>query len=119
MSWLFVTLIDEIPPLGARVLRIDGQRIALFRTSKNQVFALRDVCPHKGGPLSQGIVHGNCVTCPLHDWVIDLGSGRAQGPDEGETATFDVRIDGDRVYLALPEAGPGPDAGTEALAARA
>ena len=83
-------------------MRLDGLTIAVFRTSTGEVFALRDQCPHRGGPLSQGIVHGTRVTCPLHDWVIDLTTGQATGVDEGSTQTFKVRIADGRIALELP-----------------
>lgn len=108
VSWYRVGGLDEIPPRGARVVRIGDRSIALFRTSSDRVFALLDCCPHRAGPLSQGIVHGNCVTCPLHDWVIDLESGEATGPDEGRTERFDVRVEDAAVLLGLPaDAGVG------------
>mgnify|MGYP001816196110 FL=1 len=75
--------------------------IALFRTAGDQVFAIKDECPHRQGPLSQGIVHGTSVTCPLHNWKIDLASGEALGPDEGCTNTFAVKIENGVVFLAL------------------
>lgn len=102
LSWFRVATVDAIPRLGARVVRIDGKDIALFRTSGDEIFALLDRCPHRGGPLSQGIVHGQCVTCPLHDWVIDLTSGEARAPDEGRATRFAVRIDGNEVALGIP-----------------
>lgn len=100
-KWTEVISLDEIPRLGARILRTDTMDIALFRTSTDEVFALKDSCPHKGGPLSQGIVHGNTVTCPLHNWKIDLNSGEALAPDEGCTHRFPVKIEDGKVYLAL------------------
>ena len=100
-QWVRIASLDDIPRLGARVLRTDTMDIAVFRTSTDQVFALRDRCPHKGGPLSQGIVHGAAVTCPLHNWKIDLASGEAQGPDEGCTNSFPVKVEDGVVYLAF------------------
>jgi nitrite reductase (NADH) small subunit len=102
-----VTAIDvgaltALPERGARCVRIGGVPIAVFRTSTGQVFALRDQCPHRGGPLSQGIVHGTRVTCPLHDWIIDLATGRATGADEGSTPTYEVRVVDGRVVLDVP-----------------
>lgn len=99
--WTEIARLDDIPRLGARVLRTDTMDIAIFRTATDQVFALRDRCPHKGGPLSQGIVHGGTVTCPLHNWKIDLASGEALGPDEGCTNTFATKVENGKIYLAL------------------
>ena len=82
-SWVDIGALTDIPARGARVVKAPGGDIAVFRTVDDEVFALRDRCPHKGGPLSQGIVHGAAVTCPLHNWVIDLLSGEATGADDG------------------------------------
>jgi nitrite reductase (NADH) small subunit len=100
-KWVQVCTLEEIPLLGARVLERDGDNIALFRPAADRVFALADRCPHKGGPLSQGIVAGDTVTCPLHGWNIALDSGKACAPDEGCARTFPVRIAGDAVWLPL------------------
>ena len=102
MSWVDLGPVAALPERGARCVRIGGVAIAVFRTSVGEVFALRDRCPHRGGPLSQGIVHGARVTCPLHDWVIDLKTGQATGADDGATATYNVRIVDGRVALELP-----------------
>ncbi len=94
-NWIAIGHIDDIPLRGARCVRTPDGKIAVFRTAENEVFAIEDQCPHKGGPLSQGIVHGRAVTCPLHNFVISLESGRALGADEGEVRTIPVRnIDG-------------------------
>ena len=98
-SWVDIGALTDIPARGARVVKAPGGDIAVFRTVDDEVFALRDRCPHKGGPLSQGIVHGAAVTCPLHNWVIDLLSGEATGADDGCAERFDVRLDGERVLL--------------------
>ena len=88
-----VCKLEDIPRLGARrYLGDDGGTIAVFRTADDGVFALRDACPHKGGPLSQGIVFGESVACPLHNWCIDLKSGNAAAPDEGNVERFDVQV---------------------------
>jgi nitrite reductase (NADH) small subunit len=104
MSDEFVAIcaLDEIPRLGAcRVRRGDGVEIAVFRTATDTVFALRDRCPHKGGPLSQGIVFGHAVACPLHNWTIELDSGCAQAPDVGCAQRFAVKVEDGMVYLAV------------------
>ena len=102
MSWVDVGPESALPARGARTLKIGSLEIAVFRTGTGEVFALRDRCPHRGGPLSQGIVHGGRVTCPLHDWVIDLKSGCATGADEGCTPTYPIRIVAGRIEIDLP-----------------
>lgn len=116
MSWVFVARLEEIPVRGARVLRVGRESIGVFRTSADEVFALRDSCPHKAGPLSQGIVHGHCVTCPLHDWVIDLRSGEATGPDEGATRSFPVSVDDGRVFVNVADVAQVPAEADELVA---
>ena len=98
-NWLEVVALEEIPRLGSRVIKTDTMNIALFRTAGDEVFAMKDECPHKQGPLSQGIVHGTSVTCPLHNWKIDLASGEALGPDEGCTNVFPVKVEDGIVYV--------------------
>jgi nitrite reductase (NADH) small subunit len=100
--WIRICAVDEIPRLGARVIkRAGGPNIAVFRTDTDRLFALADRCPHRGGPLSQGIVHGRSVTCPLHNWKIDLASGAAIAPDSGCTAAFATKVEKGEVLLAL------------------
>lgn len=100
-TWIEIVALEAIPRLGSRVIKTDTMDVAVFRTSDDRVFALRDACPHKGGPLSQGIVHGTSVTCPLHNWKIDLASGQALGPDEGCANVFATKVENGTVYLAL------------------
>lgn len=100
-EWVDVGLLHEIPPLGARTVTVRGEDVAVFRTASDRVFALHDACPHKRGKLSQGIVHGESVSCPLHGWVIGLADGRAREPDEGCARTVPVRVDGARVMLRV------------------
>ena len=99
-EWKTICRIDDIPVLGARrVARAQGMDVAVFRTEANEVFALLDRCPHKGGPLSQGIVFGSSVACPLHNWTIGLTDGCAQAPDEGCTPRFNVKLEDGTVLL--------------------
>ena len=107
--WLEVGKLDDIPRQGARVVERAEGNIAVFRTIDDDVFALADKCPHKGGPLSQGIVHGRKVACPLHDWRIHLDSGEAVAPDEGCAASYPVRIEDGNVYLSLQPASGCPN----------
>jgi len=101
MNWMEVGKISDIPVLGSRCIKMGDTTIALFRTVEDEIYAIEDKCPHKQGPLSQGIVHDNCVTCPLHNWVISLKTGEAQGADEGSTLTFPTRVDGGIVSISL------------------
>jgi len=98
-NWIEIVALEDIPPLGSRVVKTDTMNIAVFRTASDEVFAMKDECPHKKGPLSQGIVHGTSVTCPLHNWKIDLASGEALGPDEGCTNVFPVKIENGIVHI--------------------
>ena len=103
-EWTAICRVQDIPPLGARrVARQRGLDVAIFRTSGDEVFALLDRCPHKGGPLSQGIVFGKSVACPLHNWTIGLCDGQAQAPDEGCTPSFQVKLEDGAVYLDADE----------------
>ena len=94
--------ITDVPVQGSRTLTLDGTPIAVFRTVDDRIFALVDRCPHKRGPLSQGIVHGHSVTCPLHNWKIGLADGQAQGDDYGCTNTVPVQCEDGRIYVGRP-----------------
>ena len=99
-DWKKICLVTDIPVLGSRrVTRAQGLDVAVFRNDVDAVFALLDRCPHKGGPLSQGIEFGESVACPLHNWTIDLNGGCAKAPDEGCTPKFAVKIESGAVYL--------------------
>lgn len=100
-NWIEIASLNDIPRLGARVVKTDTVEIAVFRTAGDEVFALKDECPHRMGPLSQGIVHGNTVTCPLHNWKIDLASGEARAPDEGCARSYPIKLVDGRIYLGL------------------
>jgi nitrite reductase (NADH) small subunit len=103
-EWKVICRVEDIPVLGARrVARPVGVDVAVFRNADNQVFALLDRCPHKGGPLSQGIVFGTSVACPLHNWAIGLDDGCAKAPDEGCTPRFAVKVEGEQVMLDAGE----------------
>jgi nitrite reductase (NADH) small subunit len=103
-EWKKICLVQDIPVLGSRrVQRAIGMDVAVFRNDQDQVFALLDRCPHKGGPLSQGIVFGTSVACPLHNWTIGLSTGCAKEPDEGCTQSFRVLVTDGVVHLNQPE----------------
>ncbi|MDQ3058352.1 MAG: nitrite reductase small subunit NirD [Pseudomonadota bacterium] len=125
-EWKKICLVKDIPVLGSRrVARAQGIDVAVFRNSEDKVFALLDRCPHKGGPLSQGIVFGTHVACPLHNWSIGLCDGQASSPDEGCTPKFSCKVEAGEVFLDatelatlaldLPRPKAGPGASTGAL----
>ena len=123
-EWKTICHVDDIPPQGARrVRRSRGGEVAVFRTGEGRVFALLDRCPHKGGPLSQGIVFGEHVACPLHNWAIGLADGVARLPDLGCTPVFQVKVEDGVVHLLADElanhaTGEHPDAAEDLCDAR-
>ncbi len=100
-QWHRVCGVDDIPRLGARVVKTAHGKVAVFRNADDDVFALEDRCPHKGGPLSQGIVFGTKVACPLHGWNIELSDGNAVAPDQGCARSFKVKVESGEVYLLI------------------
>ena len=100
-GWKRLCALEDIPVLGSRVVKSARGDIAVFRNADDEVFAVHDKCPHKGGPLSQGIVHGRQVTCPLHGLKIQLESGEAVAPDTGCTRPFQVKVEDGEVFLSL------------------
>jgi len=104
MNWFEIGTVEDIPVRGARCVSTPQGKIGVFRTADNRIFAIDDHCPHKGGPLSQGIVHGASVTCPLHNWVFSLETGEAQGADEGSVRTIPVRVVDGRISIGLEPA---------------
>ncbi|MFQ5716614.1 MAG: nitrite reductase small subunit NirD [Nitrospinales bacterium] len=100
-KWIEIGRVEDIPCLGARVALTSEGPIAIFRTAADEIFALRDRCPHKDGPLSQGIVHGRRVTCPLHNWVVELSNGQAVAPDEGCAKSYPIKVETGKILLLL------------------
>lgn len=100
-SWIEIADLDEVPSRGARLVKTAHGCVAVFRTGDDEVYALDNACPHKNGPLAEGIVHGASVTCPLHNWVISLETGAVQGADEGQVSTYPARVDNGRILLDL------------------
>lgn len=98
-NWVDIAALTDIPPRGARLVKTAEGCVAVFRTGDDAVYALDNACPHKAGPLAEGIVHGTSVTCPLHNWVISLETGAALGADKGQVATYPARVEGGRILL--------------------
>ena len=97
--WIDIAALDDIPQRGARMVKTAEGCVAVFRTAEDEVFALNNACPQTAGPLAEGIVHDKSVTCPLHNWVISLETGEAQGEDEGSVATYPARVENGRILL--------------------
>jgi nitrite reductase (NADH) small subunit len=101
VDWIEIGSVSAIPRRGARCVNTPQGKIAVFRTQDDRIFAIENQCPHKAGPLAEGIVHGASVTCPMHNWVFDLATGRALGADEGQVRTFPVDVVEGRIFLAF------------------
>jgi nitrite reductase (NADH) small subunit len=99
VDWIEVGRVADVPLRGSRVIATEQGDIAVFKAADGRIFALWDKCPHKGGPLSQGIVHGTSVTCPLHNWVVGLETGEVKGPDQGCARKVAVQLDGDAIFM--------------------
>jgi nitrite reductase (NADH) small subunit len=99
-EWIEVGSVDDVPLRGSRVVATEQGDIAVFKAADGRIFALWDKCPHKGGPLSQGIVHGTSVTCPLHNWVVGLETGEVKGPDQGCARKVEVQLEGNAIFIA-------------------
>jgi nitrite reductase (NADH) small subunit len=116
-KWLDAGPVDAIPCPGARRLHTEHGDIALVRTGSNTVYAIGDKCPHKGGPLSQGMVFGEKLQCPTHGLVVDLMTGVAVAPDTGAVSTYRVRVENGRILIStMPQTAAAPCAGTCACA---
>jgi len=98
-DFIDIGAVEDIPVRAARIVKTHAGCIAVFRTSSNKIFAIDDKCPHKGGPLSNGIQHGEAITCPLHNWVFDLNTGVAQGMDEGSVKTYTTKVEEGRILM--------------------
>lgn len=98
-DWIDIAALDAVPQRGARLVKTVHGCVAVFRTGADEVYALDNACPHKQGPLAEGIVHGSAVTCPLHNWVISLETGMVQGADAGQVATYPAKVEAGRILL--------------------
>ena len=93
--------VSRVPPGEGRVYSVDGENIAVFRTRGGEVYAVQAACPHRGGPLADGLVGGTTLICPLHAWKFDLSTGEALFGDCG-IRTFPVRVDEEgRILLTV------------------
>ncbi|MCM3714684.1 nitrite reductase small subunit NirD [Alkalihalobacillus oceani] len=94
-----VARLDELSIGLGKKVEIAGEEIALFKQEDQGVHAIQNRCPHKGGPLSEGIVSGEHVFCPLHDWKVNVRDGIVQAPDEGCVKRYEVDIVGEDIYI--------------------
>lgn len=100
-TWFKITEVENIPSMGSRKVVVGDMEIALFKTKDDSIFAINNICPHRQGKLSEGLVHDHVVTCPLHNWDIDLETGEAMGNDSGCTGVYETKIEEGIVYLKL------------------
>ena len=112
VNWIRVTPIENVPPREGRAVLIGDREIALFNlgpsaAAGNQFLATDNQCPHKGGPLCDGIVTGSSVVCPLHAWKVNLETGQVERPTHGKdhcVATYPTRVEDGIVLIELPSA---------------
>ena len=102
IKWLRVAPVGAIPEKEGRRVQHGDQVVALFNLGK-EYCAVENQCPHKGGPLADGIVAGKNVFCPLHNWKISLENGCALSGGAGQVKTFPVKVEGNEIYLAFEE----------------
>jgi len=100
-NWIEVCKLDEIPPSQARTVQAGDNMIAVFRLTDDRVKAVENRCPHKQGPLAEGIISGDDILCPLHNWRISLDSGEVAAPDEGCVKTYPVKVEDGQVFLSI------------------
>lgn len=100
-TWIKVTSTDEIPTLGSRKVLIDDLEIAILKNANNEIFAVENRCPHKNGALSEGIIHESNVTCPLHNWVIDLKTGSPKGEEANCVTKYETKVENNIIYLNI------------------
>lgn len=98
---VFIASFEELVPLIGREVHVGDKKIAVFRLSDDRVKAIDHICPHKQGPLAEGIVSGDYVFCPLHDYKVSLNDGKVQEPDEGCVETYETLIEQGNVYVLV------------------
>jgi nitrite reductase (NADH) small subunit len=101
-----IGLLSQIPPGEGRNFSVDGLMVAVFRTRADAVYATQAACPHRGGPLADGLTDLATVVCPLHDRVFDFRTGAGIGND-CVLLTYPVRVDADGTIMLTPEPGAG------------
>jgi nitrite reductase (NADH) small subunit len=94
--------VSHIPPGEGRVYSVNGENIAVFHTRGGGVYAVQAQCPHRGGPLADGLVGGTTLICPLHSWKFDLTTGAALFGDCG-LKTFSVYVDSANQIVLRPQ----------------
>jgi len=100
-NWIKIIEIEDVPLMGSRKVVVGDDEIVIFKTKDGSIFAVNNVCPHKQGKLSEGLVHDHMVTCPLHNWDIDLETGIVKDEDNSCTKKYETKIEEGVIYLAL------------------
>ena len=101
--WVRIASTESVPPREGRAVRVGEHEIALFNLG-NRFLAVDNRCPHRGGPLADGIVAGGAIVCPLHAWKVCLESGTVQRPADAAACirTYPAKVESDIVWIAIP-----------------
>ncbi len=100
-NWIKIIQVEDVPVMGSRKVVVGDDEIVIFKTRDESIFAVNNVCPHKQGKLSEGLVHDHMVTCPMHNWDIDLETGVVKDEDNSCTKKYETKVEEGVIYLAL------------------
>jgi nitrite reductase (NADH) small subunit len=103
MRSVFIGEVADLPQKLGKTFTIGSKEIAVFKLENGNIRAIENRCPHKGGVLAEGIVSGEHVFCPMHDWKISVKDGKVQAPDVGCVQSYPVEVKGDRVFIRISE----------------
>jgi nitrite reductase/ring-hydroxylating ferredoxin subunit len=101
-KWVRVAGTADVPPGQGREVMADDQVVALFRVDADHYYALDGICPHAGGPLGEGELHGSIVTCPWHGWQFDVSTGTHCLNRNLTHRSYAVKVEGDDILVELP-----------------
>lgn len=99
-----VATVDEIPEGTGKCIYVHEKPMALFNVGGN-FYAINDVCPHEGGPLSSGKLNGTVVTCPWHGWTFDVTTGLPDHPGGHSVSSYEVRVEGKDILVGWLKQG--------------
>lgn len=100
---VFICDVLDLPQKLGKTVTIGRKEIAVFKMENGKIRAIENRCPHKGGVLAEGILSGEYVFCPMHDWKISVKDGKVQSPDVGCVQTYPVEVKDGQVYVLVRE----------------